>query len=364
MSVNNKKVLAEQLKTKLNSPDYVAMPDLISYDDRYGGILAFLWGSKIDGNIYKEGNLITCKNIKLGKNLGKENDSEYTVDYNELEKDDWGEIVKLIKKRNKERRRIYDQKESQIKEKLNNTPNLYYRFSNNKRIGTSHFRYPDKHGEYFGIKGIENGREYWLNININHPVLKTFSWEKNGYYLITTNKKIERNDEFGRPWSDHGEDNPNNFHKWVEIGDEITITPYEVSEKSIDYPKEDKNFSLLKEKPANKADKEVINWLIKYFQKNNIKEIAFKNNELVITNNKNEVVATSEQKENQIIKHYLQESSKQSLSKQELSNFLNTESIPTNPKNNMPLLIGGGIVVLVVGIVIGFLVRNRVKKSK
>jgi len=38
-NVNNKKALAEQLKAKLNSPDYVAMSDLIFYDDRYGDML-------------------------------------------------------------------------------------------------------------------------------------------------------------------------------------------------------------------------------------------------------------------------------------------------------------------------------------
>jgi len=33
-NINNKKALAEQIKAKLNSPDYVAMPDLITYDNR------------------------------------------------------------------------------------------------------------------------------------------------------------------------------------------------------------------------------------------------------------------------------------------------------------------------------------------
>ena len=345
MSVNNKKVLAEQLKTKLNSPKYIEMPDLLSYNDMYSNISVFFPEDE-DGYITVRGTdkLITYRN--------------------ELEKDDWEEIVSLIKKRNKEIEQNYDQNRNQIKEKLNNTPNLYYHFSTSKRLSTGYFDYPDKHGEYFGILGVENGQEHWLNININHPILTSFSWEKNGYYLIETDKKIERNDEFGRPWGKGGISNANNFHKWVEIGDKIIITPYELSEKSIDYPKENDNFSLLKEKPVNKADKKVVNWLIQYFQKNNIKEIALKNNELAITKNNNEIVASSEQEENQIIKHYLQESNKQSLKRQELSSFLNTESIPTNPKNNTPLLIGGGIVVLVVGMVIGFLVRNRVKNSK
>jgi hypothetical protein len=36
---NNKKVLAEKLKSKLNSPDYLAMPDLISYDEIHSDIM-------------------------------------------------------------------------------------------------------------------------------------------------------------------------------------------------------------------------------------------------------------------------------------------------------------------------------------
>jgi len=39
MNRNNKKLLAEKLKQKLNSPEYVAMPDLITHDERYGDML-------------------------------------------------------------------------------------------------------------------------------------------------------------------------------------------------------------------------------------------------------------------------------------------------------------------------------------
>ena len=40
MNRNNKKILAEEIKQKLNSPEYVAMSDLITYDDRHGDMLA------------------------------------------------------------------------------------------------------------------------------------------------------------------------------------------------------------------------------------------------------------------------------------------------------------------------------------
>ncbi|WNE40498.1 MAG: Coenzyme PQQ synthesis protein B [Mycoplasmataceae bacterium] len=155
------------------------------------------------------------------------------VAYDELEPSDWEEIVSLIEKRNQEREKIYEQKESVIKKILNNNSNLYYHFLKDKRTSIGFFTYPDKHGRYFSIQGVEKGREYYLNINANHPILNNFSWERNGYYLIKTDKKIERNDQFGRPWSDGGINNPNNFHKWVEINDKITITYYNVSEADL-----------------------------------------------------------------------------------------------------------------------------------
>jgi len=63
----------------------------------------------------------------------------------------------------------------------------------------SNLSYPDKQGKYFQILGVENGREYFLEVNINHPVLNNFPWRKHGYYLIKTDKPIERNDGVDRP---------------------------------------------------------------------------------------------------------------------------------------------------------------------
>ena len=37
---NNKKALAKELKDKLNSPEYVAVPDLIAGDSNHGYFLA------------------------------------------------------------------------------------------------------------------------------------------------------------------------------------------------------------------------------------------------------------------------------------------------------------------------------------
>lgn len=133
------------------------------------------------------------------------------------------------------KKEIEKEKKYTIKKKslLNNNSNLYYLFSKDERTGTSYFTYPDKNGKYFTIQGVEKGREYSLNININHPILNNFSWERNGYYLIKTDKKIERNNQFGRPWSDGGMNNPSNFNKWIEVNDKVTITNYDISEADL-----------------------------------------------------------------------------------------------------------------------------------
>lgn len=380
-NINNKKALAEQIKAKLNSPDYVAMPDLITYDNRYGKILAFLWGSKVDGNIHKKGNWINGKNINPSK--GNKHESEHMVEYGELEKNDWEEIVNLIKKRNKEKEQMYDKKREDIKKKLNSTPNLYYRFSNSKRISTSYFTYPDKYGEYFNIWGVENGREYFLNININHPVLNNFPWEKNGYYLVETDKKIERNDKFGRPWSDYGESNPNNFHKWVEVGDKITITPYEVA---ADKPRkkdnskvnnqivagESKNNHKNTKKDIEEVEKnKTIEWITQYFKDNRIKEINLVDNELVITNDNNQTFSSKDNHELQNITSQLEKN----LKLEELQNLLsnsNSSSSPTSvspKKDYTPYLVGGVVgigitTILIVGFCLWKSRNDKENKNK
>jgi len=78
---------------------------------------------------------------------------------------------------------------------------LYYYYGGNfkNERGNSTIKYGDKKGRYFGLWGSENGRAYYLEINANHPVLDTFPYEKHGFYLIETDKPIERNDGIIRP---------------------------------------------------------------------------------------------------------------------------------------------------------------------
>ena len=75
------------------------MPDLITFDDRYSDMLTWLWGAGIDGNIHKKENWISGTDINPNPSGRKE--SPHIVYYDELEKDDWEEIVHLIEKRKK-----------------------------------------------------------------------------------------------------------------------------------------------------------------------------------------------------------------------------------------------------------------------
>jgi len=119
MNQNYKKILAEEIKNKLNSPEYVAMPDLITYNDRHGDMLSWIWGKRE----WKE-NWISGPDINPGK--GNKKNSEHIVYGSELEKEDFDEIVNLIEKRNNEKRQIWETKKKNIEQKLNSQSNLYY----------------------------------------------------------------------------------------------------------------------------------------------------------------------------------------------------------------------------------------------
>jgi len=232
----NKKVLAEKIKQKLNSPKYIAMSDLITYDDRHGKILTWLWGTSLDGNIYKADNWISGRNINPGK--GNKYDSEHMVSYNELEKDDWGEIVRLIEKRNKEKEQLFEKKRKNMEQNLNQQSNLYYYWGagwrKKERNENADVWVEDKgmRGFVTLLGGQGNGLTYHLYIAENHPVLNNFAF-RTGYYSIETNHPIEkRTGRYNGFRSTGGKSNPHNWEKFVEVGDQITITPYQVENNS------------------------------------------------------------------------------------------------------------------------------------
>jgi hypothetical protein len=150
------------------------------------------------------------------------------VCYDELEKEDWEEIVSLIEQRNKEKEIAFKKRGRQICQKLNDTPGLYYYQGgrDNAQFSSKNMR---RYITFLGGNG--NGLTHHCYIAENHPVLNNFSFQI-GFYLIDNDKRVEKNvgSYEGGFENSGGETNPNNFQKFIEVGDEITITPYEIDE--------------------------------------------------------------------------------------------------------------------------------------
>ena len=145
-----------------------------------------------------------------------------------------------------------------------------------------------------------------------------------------------------------------------------------------DLPKNKENSPKLPSKDLN------TNSLIQYFQNRNIKQIsltpegnllieyyAYHNKNKNVKNNTTitETITPERQEssspEFQEVKNYLQRTNKKELSQQELINMTRANATPTEkPKNNNALWIGGIAVALVIGVVVGLLVKNRVRKIK
>ncbi|MCE8163329.1 MAG: hypothetical protein I3273_03275 [Candidatus Moeniiplasma glomeromycotorum] len=458
MNQNNKKILAEKLKAKLNSPEYVAMPDLISRGEWCPDML--VWFPQ-----KKEGWVSVYEDVNLG---GKRSDN--IILHSELEENNWEEITNLIEKQNQKRRRIWEEKEKNIQTKLNSQANLYYHWGSNVKykgdIGSIEWK---GMREYLQLEGGKDD----LFIAENHPILNNFSFEV-GFYSVDTNKQIESSPHSGRP------------DKFVEVGDQITITPYQVknnnelSEKTKSELKEikdcdicqknknemdngtekwyvlrryhgqkneilgacsncyknkeqeylqnyesifahpvkdlthegvpfdienikggkidcyaghkDQNGKILQQqncphcqpwknhetdkkngKLSGKAEKEIIEWLIQYFQANNIKHISLKNGELTITNNNNNnKVMTSEQVNNDAelknVQNWLQVKGIQDLDRQDL-NISNSQT-PSNSQKPQktdytPYLLTGAIGIGLVSLVVVsyYLGKKRSKKN-
>ncbi|CAJ0894718.1 2845_t:CDS:2 [Entrophospora sp. SA101] len=60
----NKKELAQKLKSKLNSPEYVAIPEILGYENRYGDMIAFIFRKDING-VHKNEITIVSENGKI-----------------------------------------------------------------------------------------------------------------------------------------------------------------------------------------------------------------------------------------------------------------------------------------------------------
>ena len=362
MSVNisNKKTLAEKIKNELNSPNYVAMPDLITHDDYHGGIGVFKLKK---GQIFD----MRSKEQRQKGDLGK-------VYQNQLEPSDWEEIVNLIEKRNEEKEQIWETKKKNIEQKLNSQSNLYYYWGKGELQKKKNERADGWHSNK-GMRGFAtflggngNGLTHRLYIAENHPVLDSFSFQT-GFYLIDNDKSVEKNvghyeGGFG---CSGGKTNSNNWQKYAEASDKITITPCQMVDKPVEKPIRSDN-SLQSPTNSPNLEKDLIKLLLQYFQENNIKLIKLDNNELVITYNEGQLVKKpNNSQELQKVSEYFSKTNKQELTRGELSvlnSTVNTNNNSQEPKNNNALLIIGGVGILTVGLIVGLLISRRNKKSK
>lgn len=387
---NNKKALAEQLKNKLNSPNYVAMPDLITHDDWHADMLPWILGGKEHA---EDGWWISGTDINPNPNNKKQ--TKHLIYYNELEPEDWEEIVNLIEKKRAEKTQIWAEKKRNIDNKLNNQSNLYYYWGagwrKRERGENADVWVEDKgmRGFVTLLGGRGNGLTYHLYIAENHPVLNSFAF-KTGFYLIETNQPIEKRTGYYDGYSSTGgESNPYNFTKFVEADDQITITPYNIAEKSLIQPprkinqSEERNEGMLMTKgghnltkKTSKQDQKIITYLIEYFQKEKIKEVKLESGQLVIkyNNNNNNQIVSGEMINNsnpQISQLYslCQTQQNNSISKQDLEKMINTNqdtnqserSTNSNKKLFVGLALGGGV--LIVGIIIIYLLKNNSKRG-
>jgi len=327
---SNKKVLVEKIKARLNSSEYLAMPDLLTTNDYCPDFI----------KSEEKNCIVALKDWNFGKMLDDEEQKPIIFSH-ELEPKDWKEISNLVEKRNKERQQIYEQKRKSIEDKLNSQSNLYYFWGMTSKEHRASVWVKSKGMRgYTTFSGRLNNRGYGLYIAENHPILDNFSFEV-GFYYIDTNKPIERNSP--RYWSDGGESNPSNFERYVELGDNITITPYDE-----------------------------INSLVRIFQDQKIEQITLTNEEnlLIEYESGNSNTASSQQIDNSselnTVRNYFRKNNKRKLSWRDLDALLSTNSIQwpsSSGENNLEkIAIGIGVVLVVIGLCLLVKRSRRVKK--
>lgn len=135
----------------------------------------------------------------------------------------------------------------------------------------------------------------------------------------------------------------------------------------------------LKDSPQEKRNtsngqvwkEKIIYQLITFFRENNIKEIKQEGDRLIITHNNNNVPIVKENNEPEIgiIVRYFREQNKNKISQQDLVNLVNSNSpstnhpAETNQVGNKRLVVGLITGVIIIGIIIIYLIKNKLKSG-
>lgn len=141
----------------------------------------------------------------------------------ELEKEDYEEIVNLIKQVNATREKVTEQKRQEegakIDQKLKSNPKMFFYEYKDELWGV-----PDEVC-YFLLGCGEDGKKYSLMVPEKHSAVTNFPnrqelYEQNKLFCL-----IEGAENI--PFSQHPKlpKSPNRFEKWVKLEDKITITP-------------------------------------------------------------------------------------------------------------------------------------------
>jgi len=203
-SDNEKTELFNKLKEIINHPNYLTIDKVPS-----SGLGQYLELSVIERKI-KENSFIM--DMEIGdRNEFSETYQKYFrsfVGYCDLKPAQWEEIIKLIKEKNKQKRKIYKETLARFENKIEQE-GLYYWVNTWKNDRTKWFDFNSEKRQYcFTFRGRKNGFPVWLRVAKNHPILNNFSFQT-GVFQIETQVPLMEKSQY--------------YECFIEPQDQITI---------------------------------------------------------------------------------------------------------------------------------------------
>jgi len=188
-SDNEKTELFNRLKEIINHPNYLTIDKVPS-----SGLGRFLELNVIERKI-KENSFI----VEIGdRNEFSETYQKYFrpfVGYCDLKPAQWEEIVKLIKTKNQQKTKIYEEISARFENKIEQE-GVYYWVDYWKNDRTKCFNFnSEKRQYYLTFRGRKNGFPVWLKVAKNHPILNNFSFQT-GVFQIETQVPLIKKSQY------------------------------------------------------------------------------------------------------------------------------------------------------------------------